>query len=172
MALEKKSITFPFLNSYKISLKLKQFHMNWGFKLLIEVKIEDLLKISVARKCRWFWWIEIVLFIMSRSSYNFSYVSSTACSVLWYIFWTFYIKVFPANIWIIDALQNWLLICPIPYSRGPCSEFSAPYKCALLRIDTIRSPALYKNPTPVGTHWPEQIKNKLRTFQNRIPKNL
>ena len=40
--------------------------------------------------------------------------------------------------------------CPSPSSRVSYSECSTPYKCALLRIDTIRSPTLYKNPAPVG----------------------
>ena len=40
--------------------------------------------------------------------------------------------------------------CPASYSRVSYSECPTPYKCALLRISTMRSPALYKNPTPVG----------------------
>ena len=40
--------------------------------------------------------------------------------------------------------------CPTPYSRVSYSECPTPYECALLRIDTIRSPTPYKNPTPVG----------------------
>ena len=38
---------------------------------------------------------------------------------------------------------------PTSYNRASYSECPTPYKCALLRIDTIRSPALYKNPTLV-----------------------
>ena len=72
--------------------------------------------------------MEISLFIRSRSSYNVWYVSSTACIVLWYIFWIFDIKIFPANI-----------TCPSPYSHvsyskcpTPCSwesysDISVPY---------------------------------------------
>ena len=41
--------------------------------------------------------------------------------------------------------------CPTPYSWVSYSECATPYKCALLRIDTIRSPTPYKNPTQVGT---------------------
>ena len=39
--------------------------------------------------------------------------------------------------------------CPTPNGLTPYSP--TPYKCALLRIDTIRSLAPYKSPTPVGT---------------------
>ena len=39
-----------------------------------------------------------------------------------------------------------------PTSKSGLSYSECPtlYKCALLRIDTIRSPVSYKNPTPVG----------------------
>ena len=37
-----------------------------------------------------------------------------------------------------------------PDSRMSYFECPTPYKCALLRIDTIRSPTPNKNPTPVG----------------------
>lgn len=77
--------------------------MNCGFKLLTD------LKIFVARKCRCFWWIKISSFITSRSSYV-SYVLYATCSVLWCIYWTFNIKVCPANIQIINAYKDWLLI--------------------------------------------------------------
>ena len=40
--------------------------------------------------------------------------------------------------------------CPTPYSWMSYSECPTPYKCALFRIDTIESPALYKNLTSVG----------------------
>ena len=40
--------------------------------------------------------------------------------------------------------------CPTSYSRVSYSECSTPYKCALLRINTVRNRALYKNPTPVS----------------------
>ena len=39
---------------------------------------------------------------------------------------------------------------PTTYSPVSYSECPTPYKCALLLIDTIRSPASYKNPAPVG----------------------
>ena len=38
---------------------------------------------------------------------------------------------------------------PASYNLASYSECPTPYKCALLRIDTIRSLALYKKPTPV-----------------------
>ena len=41
---------------------------------------------------------------------------------------------------------------PTPNGRESYSERSTPYKCALLCIDTIRSPVSHKNPTPVGAH--------------------
>ena len=41
--------------------------------------------------------------------------------------------------------------CPTPYIRVSFTEYPAPYKCVLLRIDTIRTRALYKNATPVGS---------------------
>ena len=40
--------------------------------------------------------------------------------------------------------------CPTPYSWMSYSECPTPYKCALFRIDTIESPAVYKNLTSVG----------------------
>ena len=40
--------------------------------------------------------------------------------------------------------------CPTSYSPVSYSEYPTPNKCALLRINTIRSPASYKTPTPVG----------------------
>ena len=40
--------------------------------------------------------------------------------------------------------------CPTTCSRVSYSECPIPYRCALFCIDTIRSPASYKIPTPVG----------------------
>ena len=40
--------------------------------------------------------------------------------------------------------------CPTSYSWVSFSKCPTLYKCALLCIDAIWSPTLYKNPTPVG----------------------
>ena len=42
---------------------------------------------------------------------------------------------------------------PTPYRQTSFFECPTPYKCALLHIDTILSPSLYKNPIPVGAPW-------------------
>ena len=58
-----------------------------------------------------------------------------------------------------------------PYSRESYSECSTPYKCALLRIDTIRSPASHKNPSSVGTWRPaHNIKNDVLTCRIQMVK--
>ena len=51
---------------------------------------------------------------------------------------------------------------PTRYSRLSYSKCPTPYKCALLRIGTVQSPAQYKNPTPVGT---ERV-SKTRTYSS------
>ena len=40
--------------------------------------------------------------------------------------------------------------CHTPYNPVFCSKCPTPYKCALLRIDTVGSPASYKNLIPDG----------------------
>ena len=61
--------------------------------------------------------------------------------------------------------------CFTPYSRESYSECSTPYKCALLRIDTIRSPASHKNPSSVGTWRPaHNIKNDVLTCRIQMVK--
>ena len=58
---------------------------------------------------------------------------------------------------------------PTPYSRESYFKCPALYKCALLRIDTIQSPASYKNPNLVGAwNWNQNIWQQVTFSWNQI----